>query len=716
MAVPDGLMARMTLAEKIGQLTMVSADLTVTGPVVKSDLEGGVRAGTIGSLFNLHRRATVHAAQRMAVEETRLGVPLFFAFDVIHGHRTIFPMPIGEACAFDPDLWAQTARAAAIEAAGEGIDLTFAPMLDIARDPRWGRIAEGPGEDPLVALRMATAKVRGYRDGLPGARLAVTPKHFVGYGASIAGRDYAPVEMSPRTLVEVHLPAFEAAVLAGADAIMPAFTDLDGIPLTAHGDLLTGRLRDTWGFDGVVISDYNAIAELIRHGVAADLPDAAALALRAGVDIDMTGSAYPEGLPQALARGTITLAQIDAAVTRVLALKDRLGLFADPYLRSRPRTEEEPGRPEHLRTLARRAAGNTLVVMQNQGDVLPFRTVPDRLALIGPLADSPADMLGSWTAAGRAEEAVGVLGGLRAAWPDAAIEYVRGVAVDGTERSGIPAAVAAARRADQVVLCIGEAAWMSGEAASRARIDLPGAQAALASAIFDTGARVTVLVFAGRPLVMPEVFARSAAVVACWYPGSEAGHAVANLFTGRIAPSGRLAVTWPRDVGQIPIHIGLRSGGRPEKAGDRYTTRHIDMSSEPQFPFGHGLAFTHLRLGLPQVQIGARAVMVRVAMHNDGHRPTCAPVFLFLRDPVAAISRPVLELKDFTQVEIRAGSTAEARFVLERDAFTYLDATLRPIFEAGEFLLHAGLSAEPSELRSARIAFSSWPEGGAPRV
>ncbi len=520
MAVPDGLIERMTLREKIGQLTMASVDLVISGPVADTDVERGVREGRIGSLFNLFGRPAVRAAQRVAVEETRLGVPLFFGFDVIHGFRTIFPIPLAEACAFDPALWEATARIAAVEAAAEGVDLTFAPMIDVSRDPRWGRIAEGPGEDPLVGVRLAAAKVRGYRGGGPTAAVAVTAKHFVAYGASVAGRDYAPVDISERTLAEVYLPPFHAAIVAGAEAVMPAFTDVEGTPMTAHHGLLTEVLRGRWGFRGVIISDYKAIAELMLHGVAADLAEAAALALNAGVDIDMMGFAYERGLPAAVERGLVGVADIDAAVARVLDLKDRLGLFEDPYLRSGPADAVPPAMATRHRAVARAAAGRSLVVLRNAGGLLPYAVPAERLAVIGPLADAPAAMLGPWSGAGRVEEAVGVLGGLRAAWPASAIEVVRGVPVEGGDAQDIAAAVAAARRSDRVILCLGEAAWMSGEAASRARIDLPGRQAELAAAVLAIGAPVTVLLFSGRPIAMPDVFDRAVAVVACWLPGT----------------------------------------------------------------------------------------------------------------------------------------------------------------------------------------------------
>jgi len=695
----------MTLAEKIGQLNMVTADQAITGPMVAGDISGALRAGRIGSMLNLWGVEATRAAQRTAVEETRLGIPLFFGLDVIHGFRTIFPIPLAEAGAFDPVLWEATAHAAAAESAAAGLDLTFTPMLDIARDPRWGRIAEGPGEDPVVGAAFATAKVRGLQ-GSELAGIAATAKHFVAYGASAAGRDYAPVEVSERALAEVYLPPFLAAVEAGVAAIMPAFTDHDGVPLTAHPGLLTGTLRERWGFSGVIISDYNAIGELMHHGVAGDFAQAAALALKAGVDIDMMAFAYEKGLPEALRRGLVTESEIDAAVARVLDLKDRLGLFDDPYRRrAADAVPETPSILTRRRALARETAGRSLVLLQNRGTVLPLPARPGRIALLGPLADAGIEMLGPWSAAGERDEAVSVLAGLRAALSEAVIEHVEGVTLEGGDTAGIAAAVAAADAADHVILCLGEAAGMSGEAASRARIDLPGQQAQLAEAVLSRGKAVVVLLFSGRPIAMPEVFDKAAAVVACWFPGSEAGHAVADLLIGRIDPSARLAVTWPRHVGQVPIAYSVRSGGRPEKPAEKYTSKYLDLPNSPQLAFGHGLSYVPFSIAEPVVAVGD-AILVTTVVTNDGDRPGATPVFLFIHDPVASVARPVLELKRFERVELEAGGRRELTFRLERADFAFADAKLEPVVEPGEIEVYVGFSAERAGLRGTRFSLT----------
>ncbi|HEX2725179.1 MAG TPA: glycoside hydrolase family 3 N-terminal domain-containing protein, partial [Beijerinckiaceae bacterium] len=504
----QSLLAAMTLPEKLGQLTMVTAEGAVTGPVVPSDYIAQIRTGEVGSLLNLIGRQRTGEIQRIAVEETRLGIPLLFAFDVLHGYRTIFPIPLGEAAAFDPKLWERTARLAAAEAAEDGVDLTFAPMLDVSRDPRWGRLAEAPGEDPWLASRFAEAKTRGFQQGdLAAPRsIAATAKHIGAYGAVTAGREYASVDVSERSLHEVYLPPFRAAVEADVAAIMPAFTDLAGVPMSANPVILRDIVRERWGFAGVIISDYAAIAELVAHGVAADLAEAAALALKAGVDLDMMGFAFLRGLPLALERGLVAEQDIHTAVSRVLQLKERVGLFDDPYgVNPRPRL---PGRPAR-RKLARDAARRAIVLLTNRDQTLPLPSSLRRLALIGPLADAPQEMLGPWFADGRAEETVTFLQGLCAALPAAEIKHARGVDVEGDDVSGLAAAIELCREADAVVLCLGESRTMSGEAASRAKPDLPGRQRELAEAVMGTGKPVIAVLSSGRPLMAPWLVERA---------------------------------------------------------------------------------------------------------------------------------------------------------------------------------------------------------------
>ncbi|HEX6111608.1 MAG TPA: glycoside hydrolase family 3 N-terminal domain-containing protein [Geminicoccaceae bacterium] len=704
----EALLEAMTLEEKIGQLTLVSAGWAVTGPQVSVDYMAALRAGRIGAISNLWGAEETRAVQRVAVEETRLGIPLLFAFDVVHGHRTIFPIPLGEAAAFDPVLWERTARAAAIEAAADGLNLTFAPMLDVARDPRWGRIAESPGEDPWVAARFAEAKVRGFEgdDIAHPQNLAATAKHLAAYGASVAGRDYAAVDISEWSFHEVYLPPFRAAVAAGVAAIMPAFTDLTGVPMTANAAILRGLVRERWRFDGVIVSDHGAIAELIAHGVAEDEAEAAALALRAGVDIDLMGGTYGRGLPIALERGLVTVGQIDAAVRRVLRLKARLGLFDDPYHRS-DAALAPPGQAEVHRELARDAARRSIVLLTNRDGLLPLQDGEQRIAVIGPLAVARDDMLGPWAAAGRAEDMVTILEGLRHALPHSEVGHAPGVAIEGDEVGSIGAALDLARAADVVVLCLGEARRMSGEAASRARPDLPGRQPELAQAVLDLGKPVVALLSSGRPLMAPWLFERAQAVLATWFLGSEAGHAIGEVVSGQYNPAGRLPVSWPLEVGQIPVFYARRPSGRPAHPEVHYSSKYLDLPVEPLFPFGHGLSYSRfvpgdLRVSAAELVPG-QELSVELEVTNEGPRAGEVTMFLFIRDPVAAVSRPLLELKGISKAVLDPGASTALSFSLTTDDLRFLGPDLSPRLESGLIELFVGASANREDLLRAEI-------------
>lgn len=696
------LLAAMTLEEKIGQLNMVSAGYAVTGPVLAGDATEGVRSGRVGNLLNLWGAEQVRAIQKIAVEKTRLGIPLLIGFDVLHGHRTIFPIPLAETALFDPLLWERTAREAAIEAANDGVAMTFAPMLDVARDPRWGRIAEGPGEDPWVGARFAEAKVRGFQgfDLAAADAVAATAKHLCAYGAASAGLDYASADVSERSLFEVYLPPFAAAVAAGCAAIMPAFNDVAGVPMTAHMALLRDWLRGEQGFDGVIVSDYNAITELLRHGVAGDLAEAAAAALNAGVDIDMMGEAYYRGLPDALERGLVTLDQIDASVLRVLTLKQRLGLFDDPYRRGSVAGADWP-EAEARRELARDVARRAIVVLTNHA-VLPLAPDLRRIALVGPLADAAAEMLGPWSAVGEAGGPVTIRQALGAALPNAEIVFAPGVGIEDEDDSGIAAALAVCRDAEVVLLCVGEAAAMSGEAACRADLGLPGRQNALAQAILELGRPVIALLSSGRPLTIPALAEKAAAVVATWFLGVEAGNAIADVLTGRFNPTGRLPVTWPRDVGQVPIFYAARPSGRPADPANHYSSKYLDMPTEPLFRFGHGLSYSrftlaNLRASRDTFQFGDE-IEVMVEVTNEGSRAGEETVFLFARDVVASVARPLLELKGFGKIALSPGATRTLRLGLSATELCFPGPDFRPRFEPGDFELWVGQSADPRRL------------------
>jgi beta-glucosidase len=707
----DNLMGRMSLAEKLGQLTMTAASYAVTGPVIAGDSTDSIRDGTLGNLLNLVGAKHVHDMQRIAVEESRLGIPLLIGFDVIHGHRTQFPVPLAEASTFDPQIWEDTAREAARETAADGLAMTFAPMLDLSRDPRWGRTVEGPGEDPWVAVQIARAKIRGFQgaDLAHSASVAATAKHFCAYGAVNGGRDYAPVDISERTLRELHLPAFAAAVEAGAAAIMPAFTDLAGIPMTAHKALLRDYLRGELGFDGVLVSDYNAIRELIHHGIAADIVEAAVLALKAGVDIDMMAEAYRKGLPVAIERGLATIEEIDECVLRVLRLKERLGLFDDPYRRGS--SAEAAETVAARRRLSRDVAAKSLVLAKNSADTLPLRAAARRIVVIGPLADASREMRGPWAAAGYEEPNVTVLAGLRAALPNAEVEYVEGVKISGADRSGLAAAVDALTSADAAVLCLGEAAEMSGEAACRAYPELPGEQRALAEAVMERARGraipVVVVLFCGRPLIVPWLAERADALLIAWFPGTEAGNAIADVLMGRVSPSGRTPITWPRAVGQIPLFYSQRNSGRPENPQDKFTSKYLDSPSSPLFPFGFGLSygrFVYANLSVsPETVAESGSVEISVDVTNEGGRAAEETVFLFVRDRVACVARPTLELKGVTKIALGPGETGTARLQLRAAELRFLGLDLEPVFEAGEIEIRVGPCADPAQLLSSRL-------------
>jgi len=711
----DTLIASMTLAEKLGQLTMTASSFTVTGPVIAGDSTESIRSGVIGNLLNMVGAAPVSEMQRLAVEQSRLKIPLLIGLDIIHGHRSLFPVPLAEAGVFDPAIWEATAREAAIEASADGLAMTFAPMLDVSRDPRWGRTVEGSGEDPWLAEQMAIAKVRGFqgKDLAAPDTLAACAKHFVGYAPVMAGREYASVDISERTLHEVHLPPFEAALRAGVATIMPAFTDLAGIPMTAHVPLLRDWLRVRMGFDGVLVSDYNAIRELLNHGIAADLPEAAAHALNAGVDIDMMADGYRNGLPVALERGLVSMEQIDTSVRRVLRLKEQLGLFADPYNRCHVR--ESAARVGERRALARAVGAQSLVLLKNEQDVLPFRNPLRRLAVIGPLGDAAEEMRGPWWAAGVAGNHVSVLAGLRTALPDCEIDHAAGVSIEGEDRSEIAAAAALCDAADAILLCLGEAAVMSGEAASRVDPGLPGVQQALATAVLararHMGKPCAVVLFSGRPLTVTALVQDSEALIAAWFPGCEAGHAIADVVLGKVSPSGRTAISWPRSVGQIPVFFGERRTGRPANPADKYTSKYIDSPNEPLFTFGHGLtygrfSYSNLRVTPAEPRVGD-TIEVQVDLTNEGARTARETVFLFTHDVIASVSPPLLKLAGFARLELAPGKSGTVRIALPAQRLKFLGQNLEPVFEPGVVEILVGPRADRADLLVSTVRLKS---------
>jgi beta-glucosidase len=695
----DGLIAQMTLEEKAGQLTQWGAQLTPTGPIVRQGGEDDIRQGRVGSLLGAFGVDGTSRLQKIAIEESRLKVPLLFAYDVIHGFRTVFPVPLAEASSFDPALAERCARAAAVEAAAHGLHWTYAPMVDIGRDPRWGRVVEGAGEDPYLGAALAVARVRGFR-GHPGApdSLLATAKHFVAYGGAEGGRDYNTVDISERTLHEVFLPPFRAAVEAGVDSIMPAFNEIAGVPMHAHRGLIRSTLREEWGFGGMLVSDYTGVMELKLHGIAATDAEAVARALDATVDIDMISGLYLEQLPQLVRSGKVPLAEVDAAVRRVLEAKQQLGLFDDPYRKTSIDGEKANQLAPDVRDLAREAGRESIVLLKNDRNLLPLSKQTRRLAVIGELAvDKPAT-LGTWHGAGRFEDTVTVLEGIQAALPKAKVVYARGASPQNAATTGFDEAERAARAADAVLLVLGEGADMSGEARSRASIGLPGAQQALFDRLRKLGKPLAVVLVNGRALAIPEVAEHAAAILEVWQLGHEMGNAVADVVFGDVNPSGKLPVTFPRSIGQVPLYYDHKQTGRPAREQEHYTSKYIDVPWTPQFPFGHGLSYTTFSYERPQ--LGAttleptRALTVTARVTNTGERAGTEVVQLYLRDDAATFTRPVRALRGFRRVALAPGQAEDVRFTLDADDFALLDEKLERVVEAGAFTVFVGGSSD----------------------
>ena len=702
----DSLMAKMTLEEKIGQLTQYSPTVEQSGG--KSALSPAqlalVREGKVGSYLNVTGATLTREIQRTAITESRLKIPIMFGLDVIHGFRTVFPIPLGEASTWEPDLIRKAARTAALEATAAGIHWTFGPMVDIARDPRWGRIAEGSGEDPYLGSLMAVACVQGFQ----GDDLALTtsmvacPKHFAAYGGAEGGRDYNVVDISERTLREIYLPPFESAVRAGAGTIMCSFNEIAGTPSTANRQLLTDILRGEWGFDGFVVSDWGSIGELQAHGVASSLAEAASLAITAGTDMDMESKAYPTHLADLVKSGTVAERTVDDAVRRVLRIKYRLGLFDDPYHGCSVEREQTEILSAAHRALARDVARRSIVLLKNASNTLPLRKDSRTIAVIGPLAESRKDPLGPWDAMGRSEDVVSVLDGIRkSAGPRTTVLYAKGCEIDSTATAGFSAAIDAASRADAVVLVVGESSSMSGEAASRSSLALPGNQEDFVKAVAATGKPVVVVLLNGRPLAIPWIAEHIPAILEAWFPGVETGNAVADVIFGEYNPSGKLPVTFPRTVGQVPIYYNHKNTGRPGDARERFTSRYIDLPLTPLFPFGYGLSYTTFACGKPVLTpseiTGSDSVIVSVELSNRGDRAGEEVVQVYVRDDVASVTRSVKELKAFQKVALKPGETKRVSFTIPARALAMESREMKRVVEPGSFTVFVGTNSDETQ-------------------
>jgi beta-glucosidase len=709
----DSILRLMTLEEKVGQLNQLPGMGSQTGPRVPQGGEALVRSGRIGSFLGIFGAEYTRELQRIATRESRMKIPLLFGLDVIHGFRTIYPVPIAEAASFDSALVEFSARQAAVEATAHGITWTFAPMVDIARDPRWGRSVEGAGEDPHLGSVMAAARVRGFQGGdgamhlgAPDAMLA-TAKHFAAYGGAEGGRDYNSVELSERTLWETYLPPYEAAVDAGAATVMASFNDIGGTPAHSSDWLLTDVLRGRWGFKGAVVSDWAGINELIAHGVAATRGAAGVLGLRAGVDIDMSDAIYADSLASLVRAGRVPVALVDSAVRRVLRLKYALGLFDDPYRFSDPARERlYTLAPAHI-AAARKAARAGIVLLKNNNKTLPLRKDLRSIAVIGPLADDRRSSLGAWAADGKPEEAVSVVAGIGAALgPSTRIISVRGAPVDTVDSSGFAPARAAAAEADAIVLVLGEREDMSAEAASRASIELPGSQRDLALEVIlaarnSSAGRskpVVVVLMNGRPLAVPELARDAPALVESWFLGSQHGTAIADVLFGDYNPGGKLPVTFPRATGQIPIYYNHRNTGRPSDSAQKYTSKYLDLQSSPLFPFGFGLSYTtfaysNLRLSATKIPAGG-SVNVSVDVRNSGDRAGDEVVQLYIRDDVASVAEPIKALKGFRRITLQPGEFRTVTFTLAPAALALYDRQMRRVVEPGTFSVYVGGNSE----------------------
>jgi beta-glucosidase len=703
----EDLLGRMTLEEKVGQLSLYSADVKLGGaesvnpPLsfeAPRDRFDDVRAGRVTGFFNGYGEAYIRGLQRMAVEESRLGIPLIFGADVIHGFLTAFPVPLAEAASFEPDLAERIAATAAAEAASQGLHWTFAPGADLCRDARWGRVVESYGEDALVASRFAAARVRGFQgpDLSDPRRLMATVKHFAAYGAAEAGLDYNTAEISRPTLIDHYLPPYRAAVQAGAGAVMTAFNDVDGVPASANRELLTEVLRDAWGFEGFVVSDYNSDAETVAHGLAETPREAARLCFAAGLDMCMQSGLYAEHLPGLVAEGRVEAAAVDRAVLRVLRAKQALGLFDDPY-----RGLGLAFDPAPARALAREAARRCPVLLKNDQGLLPLRPGL-RLALIGPFAREHSHLNGAWAIFAANGASVNLEEGFAAALGPGGLVVEPGSGIAEPIAGGLDAAVAAARAADVVLLAVGEGQHMSGESRSRSDIGLPAAQLDLARAMKQAGRPVVTLLRTGRPLAVPELAELSDALLVTWFLGAETGHAVADLVLGRAAPSGRLPMSFPRTVGQVPIYYARKATGRPprEPPGP-FTARYLDVDPTPLYPFGHGLTYGHIAYGPTQLSGAELAwdetLTVSCEISESAGVAAEEVVQLYVRDLAASRVRPVRELKAFRKVAIAAGARAAVTFELRAADLGFADGVTGWTIEPGAFEVWIAPDAEAGE-------------------
>lgn len=713
----DSVMKLMTLEEKIGQLNLPSAGAFTTGAVESSDIAKKIAEGKVGGLFNIKTVANIREMQKIAVEKSRTKIPLIFGMDVIHGYESVFPIPLGLSCSWDMQLIERSARIAATEASADGINWTFSPMLDLSRDPRWGRVSEGNGEDPYLSGEIAKAMIKGYQGDDLSANNTIMScvKHYALYGASEAGRDYNTVDMSRHRMYNEYFPAYKTAVEAGAGSIMASFNEIDGIPATANKWLLTEVLRNQWGFKGFVVSDYTGVSEMINHGIG-DIQTVSARAVDAGLDMDMVSEGLLNTLGQSVKEGKITEKQIDEACRRVLKAKFRLGLFDDPYRYCNDERAKSEVFTAANRAEARSTAAQSFVLLKNEGNILPI-SKKGTIALVGPLADARENMTGTWSVAARFKESISVREGLQKAVGDnAKIIYAKGSNLDEDEKLEANStlfgkslnrdkrsaeelrneAVRIAKTADVIVVAGGEAAEMTGEAASRTNIEMPQTQRDLIAALLKTGKPVVLVLFTGRPLALTWEDANVPAILNVWFGGSEAGDAIADVLFGDVNPSGKLSMTFPMNVGQVPIYYAHKNTGRPLSGPwfQKFQSNYLDVPNEPLYPFGYGLSYTQFEYG--DVKLSGNEMpmngelKVSVTVTNKGARDGKEVVQLYVRDVVGSLTRPVKELKGFQKIDLKAGESKEVSFTLTAKDLSFYNADLQFVAEPGEFKVFVG--------------------------
>ena len=710
------LMSKMTLDEKIGQLNLPAAGDITTGQAGNSGVAGKIEEGKVGGLFNIKSIAKIREVQRIAVEKSRLKIPLLFGMDVIHGYETVFPIPLGLSSSWDMGEIERSARIAATEASADGICWTFSPMVDISRDPRWGRVSEGNGEDPYLGSQIAKAMVRGYQRDLSGnSDIMACVKHYALYGAAEAGRDYNTTDMSPVRMFNEYLPPYKAAVDAGVGSVMASFNDVNGIPATANKWLMTDILRHRWGFKGFVVTDYTGILELTPHGLG-DFQTVSALAMNAGIDMDMVSEGFLKTLKPSLQEGKVTLQEIDQACRRILEAKYKLGLFADPYKYCNEQRAATEIFTAANRQEARKIAADCFVLLKNQGNVLPLKK-GGTIALVGPLADASDNMTGTWSVAANFAQSVSVLDGLKEAVGDGGkVLYSLGANLDADslfeERATIfgkslkrdhrPAgeilqeALNTASQADVIVAALGESAEMSGESSSRSNLGIPQTQQDLLKALLKTGKPVVLVLFTGRPLTIKWENDEVPAILNVWFGGTEAGHAIADVLFGDVNPSGKLTMTWPQNVGQVPLYYNHMNTGRPLEGPwfQKFRSNYLDVSNDPVYPFGYGLSYSHftysnLRLNSTSLK-GAQTLKATVTVTNDGPRTGKEVVQLYIRDLVGSITRPVKELKGFQKIELQSGEIRQVTFDITPEDLKFYNSELRYDWESGDFMIMVG--------------------------